>query len=70
MTCQSCKYVEETNEYGPWYCRRYAPLAVKQNVTPNADWPSVQPNDWCGEYCPKPAITPRVYAYINAPEGA
>ena len=55
-TCQNCKWSKailgrpDENGVAPLHymeCRRYAPRPV-ENITD--DWPTVKPDDWCGEF--------------------
>jgi hypothetical protein len=62
-TCETCRFwkVFPVGELG--HCRRHPPLLCivlsvdgRHSTDPQVQWPTTQPNAWCGEYEPK--VTP------------
>jgi hypothetical protein len=45
--CDTCKFFQEVDMEERGECHRYPPSFI-----PGADssWPTVKPDDWCGEY--------------------
>lgn len=68
--CETCRFWDATE--GLNNCRRYPPtftaIAIEpgevENGTLEADlafWPQTGPDDWCGEWQPKPKLKPAEY---------
>lgn len=55
-SCETCRFSAPANnpQVPPFAlsCRRRPPLEGRR---PMADWPKVYPDEWCGEFEPRPA---------------
>ena len=57
LTCADCKFYQNLGEGRAGECRRYPPVRRFDELTQRtiSQFPSTEPNDWCGEFSSKTA---------------
>jgi hypothetical protein len=60
--CRGCYFAEpwedESNQPDPYHCRRFPPSDPCEDGMGGHLPPTVAPDEWCGEFKPKPGATP------------
>ena len=59
--CEVCIYAEATHRGDVFFCKRYAPRTGFQ--IEQAQWPIVEPHDWCGEFVKVPEGSGPIFRY-------
>ena len=54
--CRNCRFSKNYDD--ECQCHRNAPRSDMENSSLCVFWPVVYPNDWCGEFEPKPTAVP------------